>query len=138
MPQQNSTGHFTNMKLQVIKDPVYMADIVVISNASAHDINKWSQKKMNIDVFPPEWGNNMIGGVLKINNEAGGTFYIVWFKEDKPALRTVCHETLHLIAQVLDDRLCDFDPQNQEPYAYYMDFMFGSILRVLPKNLEIG
>ena len=91
---------------------------------------------MGIDLFPPEW-NTMGGGVLSVNNKEKGTMYIVWFREAKPSLRTVCHEAFHLTCQVLNDRLCDYDPDNQEPYAYYIDFLFGAIALQLPKNLEI-
>ena len=59
--------------------------------------------------------------------------YVIWLSEKKD-FYSLLHEVLHTVFKILSDRGIKYDPENHEPYCYYVNFWFKKLWRYANKS----
>ena len=122
------------IKLHRIVDERYNAKVFFAHNCSHEEVAELLNKHLKTKAIEfPEW-KCMGGGTAAIENKSNFA-YIIWVREDK-AFYTIVHECFHLVWRIFHDRFinCDFD--NQEAFAYYMDFWVRTLWRIVHNKKE--
>lgn len=129
---QKEIGRIKNprtIKLHRIHDERYNATIFFAHNCTHEDVATLLNKHLKTtDIHFAHW-EHMGGGAATITHKDHPA-YIVWVREKK-AFYTIVHECFHLTWKVFHDRFINCDYDNQEAFAYCMDFYVRTMWRIV-------
>jgi hypothetical protein len=60
--------------------------------------------------------------------------YIIWMQQFDWSIQdqtTLIHEIFHTVSKIMNDRGILYDPDNTEPFAYYLDWVMGELWNAL-------
>lgn len=102
-------------------EKIYKAPVYFITNCSQEAAKKWFRSFDGLEeVGEFQWG---VAHTFARKFDNGNIIYGVWVKDLKN-LETLAHEVFHLVNFVLNDRHVKFDPENDEAYAYLIEYFF--------------
>lgn len=123
---------------KIIKCPIYKTEFAIILTD-----DKEYLKKYNIDLTDDKdpihahccEGNYSLGGVPEVHQ----TIFCIVLNPNSPlggmTPGVIAHEALHAISMFTASRHIKFDPDNDEPFAYYLEFLVDEIYNFL-KEIE--
>jgi hypothetical protein len=68
--------------------------------------------------------------------EGGHDWWVIFNSKRKLTVDTIAHEALHISRMILHNRGVDFDPENDEPYAYMVGWVSDVIYKTLKQYVE--
>ena len=109
-----------------IQIPIYDGELIV------YQVKNWDEMKKK---FHKGGGlsNIYVASTFTNYRKSGGTQYIVAFRGD-PSNATIVHEAIHLTNLIFRDRGIKISTDNDEPQAYFTDWIFTQIENALSKN----
>lgn len=96
-------------------------------------LEKWIGLKDSYHLF-----ENCFGKFLKIteNTKNGEVHsYIVFIREPNPSI--LVHELVHCVNNIFEDRGIKYSAENDEQYAYYIEYLFDTIMKFMVKSKAI-
>lgn len=122
-------GQSKTLKLHRIVDERYNATILFAHDCTHKEFAALINKHLKKNTIRFDEWEHMQGGSATIEVK-DSIIYVIWLREKK-AFYTLVHECFHLTWRVFHDRFinCDFD--NQEAFAYCMDFYVRALWRII-------
>lgn len=110
--------------------PIYKAPIYFLSNCS----EKEAKKQFKPYGFDTEWREGAMGKTIATYFEDDGTIiYGLWIREIRD-LSYLVHEVCHLANFILQDRRIVIYPENDEAFAYLVEYLFKELRK---KTIEL-
>jgi hypothetical protein len=103
----------------------YGANVILYSNASGEQVSKNVIKRYGCKVDCSK-DDAAAFFVLESKKEGVPTQYLVWVR-DPQAIDILAHECIHLAVRVLYDRGINITVKNDEPLAYYHNYLFRTL-----------
>lgn len=116
------------MKVKKFYEQLYKAPIYYIFNCDQKTAQALFEKE-GIKVNHYEWG---VAHTFAWHNE-GNIVYGIWVGDIKH-LETFAHEIVHLAGFIFQDRHIRYDPENDESFAYLVEYLFKALLKGGEKN----
>ncbi len=122
------------MKVKRFYEPIFFADVLLVTDCDLDDLNKWLIKKG----FPTGQDDKKFSAystIFEMGLRGGSvqTIYFVWVS-DKKDFYALLHETNHLTQKIISDRGIPYNPENTEVIAYLQDFWFKKLWRFMSKK----
>lgn len=103
---------------------IYKAPIYYIFNCSQKSAKKYF-KKEGLKINDYLWG---VAHTFSFKHD-DNTVYGIWVKEKN--IENLAHEVFHLIGYIFHDRKLYYDPNNEEPWAYLIEYLMKEFLTKL-------
>ncbi len=117
------------MFVRTIEVPIYCLDIVVSVVSDFEEINT----KFKLDLEPQEGAK----AFCFASDHIGKLEIYLGFHPDYLDHDTILHELVHVIAYLCKHRDIKFDPDNDEPIAYFFGYVGERILQIIEKYKNI-
>lgn len=104
---------------------LYHANIEFYIDWTLEEYQEYCRKR-----FGFEWVNHegIQGHAAVVDQKSTGkTVYLMWARPQKKGLKrdsVIVHESVHLANKILKDRGYKFDPEDDEPLAYLVDWIY--------------
>lgn len=123
------------MRAFSIPDDMYSAELYLIINCTADEVNEYCRKK---------WGQTEGAEVDKSDNGAtlilpyeDGKRIVIWIKKwglNPEAISALVHEVYHATNRVMEDVGIAFHIDSDDAYAYYLEKIMGNCLTTLKRK----
>lgn len=113
-----------------IPDHVYAAKIFVVCGSPEY----YSDYMLRIHKRKEEVIKGAVGHHLRFENKKCEDVHIIWmprFKGKTHELQAAAHETFHCAYDILHRRGMTVTKSSEEAFAYYFDYLYGELLRIL-------
>lgn len=107
------------MKKKTIKIPIYDGKLIL------YQVDNWDFINQKYE-HPDPLTNRTCGTVLTNYTKSGNSEYIVAFNS-VPLNSVIAHEAKHVVNLIFRDRGILLDVDNDEPEAYFLDWVFEQI-----------
>ncbi len=109
-----------------IYDEVYRVNMYIFDNHTPEEVNRYLKKRFNLDSisFDNVQGKTWI---FESNSKPSIELFAMWALDGNDR-STIVHECFHMVHNILDSRgfkLCD---DNEEAYAYYLEYLYRKII----------
>ncbi len=117
-----------------IFDEVYRHDVLFIAGCELEEVNK-ELKKYKIKPWIPDVRPKGIMRVFSEDDSPGvtGNPMLIWVR-DRKDFYTLLHVVTHLCIEVFDLSNMDVDKHTTEAFAFYHEFWFKTLWRVMSKK----
>jgi len=116
-----------------IHNPVLSNYLIVIYNCDYEKLNKYLKKEYNIGIENNEYNNGCFFKAEADESE----YYFIWIEKphkDSYTYSLVAHEIVHFLFQLFDDRGINIDKENDETFAYHLQFYLKEIFEKIYKR----
>lgn len=122
------------MKIKKFFEPVLESTVWFATDTTPEQLKNYIQKRTGKIAEGYDSLNGSVT-VLDITEKNGGVYreYLVNV-EKKKDFYTLLHETVHLVGQILDDRMIPIRKENDEIFAYYQTYWFKTLWRFMNKK----
>lgn len=102
-------------------------DIIVVIHDNVEEVIK----KLRLDLDPKEYINSR---AFTFTDYVTGKLEVyMWFRSTDIDYNTIFHEHTHVLAYFGIHRDIKFDPDNDEPYAYFGGYIGAEIMSIIDK-----
>ena len=121
------------MIVKIIYEPVYRFDLIFIAGCTIEQANKVLLKKYQMEPLPKYTncsGITFSASETDYPKSVKGISYGIWIGDEKD-FYCLLHEVCHLVVRVLEEKGMSISENLTEPFAYYMEFWFRTLWRVM-------
>lgn len=122
------------MVIKKIHDDIYGVDLLFASGCSIEIAQQKARRRLHImEELAVEITD--AGAFFQCTTREKHTAYVIWCRKSRN-IQVIAHEAAHLVFAVFKDRGIPTTQQNQETFAYYLDYWVGVILKPRAKALK--
>lgn len=113
------------MKTKVFKEPIYQVHLTLLWDCTNDELFQWIKRYKNVEL--PDI-NNFDGGVFQLDSD-NSRYFFLWLNKTNPGI--IAHECLHTVFDILEYNGVKYDPDNQEPFTYYLQYWIELITKTI-------
>jgi hypothetical protein len=120
-----------------IKDPIYNCDITLISGCKQDEFYRYIEKKYNYTFSDKSFS---IGEHLEVIKPKTWIKHYLWIQDIKFTIKdygVINHEVFHCAKGCFDEIGLEIIEATEEAFAYYQEYIFEEVLKVLARAKEI-